>query len=123
MRIFVVTVGVIFILVFIGLACYFMTTGEDLGERKSTYEWVSEFVRHSDAVRGYTSTELNFISTKQSGTKTAEYWEYVYYFNDSYEIWETVIWFDSQYSRDAVPKKAVYRIRSDGTPRKYLPES
>lgn len=97
---------------------------DEAGECKSTYEWVDEFVtKNNYYVGGYISTELKFVSSSNNGNKTEEYWEYIYYFSNSYEVWETRILFDSKYSNDSVPRKAIYHLRSDATPRKYLPES
>lgn len=102
-----------------------MTSNSDsLSDGKSTYEWVEKFVRGIHPDSGiYKSIELRYISSEQLEGRTIEYWDYVYYYYDSYEIWKTEIWFDSKYSRDSVPHRAVYHLRSDATPRKYLPEN
>lgn len=97
---------------------------DSLSDGKSTYEWVEKFVRGIHPDSGvHKSIELRYISSEQLEDKTIEYWDYVYYYYDSYEIWKTEIWFDSRYSRDSVPYRAVYHLRSDATPRRYLPEN
>lgn len=98
-----------------------MTAGGYQIEYKSTYEWVSQFMTEANTgVYGYTSTELKLVSSTIDNNVVKECWEYIYYFDNSYEIWETKIWFDSQYDNSRVPKSAIYHLRSDGTAR-YLP--
>lgn len=132
MRVFVITCAVIFILVFIGLAALFMGSSSTIGEYKSTEEWM-QYVSKGSVVYpyemnhealstqygSYKSTEYIFISDESDDLNTTEYWDIFIHYENGTDYWKGKIVFSSEYSRDAVPFKAIKSLRSNGQYFKY----
>lgn len=114
MRIFVITVGIIFILVFIGLCGFFLSYNNTDAEVMSTYDWIHRFTTKATPIPGeFNSCDIEFIESNDKGKTTVELWECKFIYDDGYDIWKVVITFDSQYTRDNVPGSAVKLIRGD----------
>lgn len=133
MRTFIIIFGVLFILVFIGLTCAFAGPKESLGETLSTEEWITKISQggiiyaydqnHQELAKKYgqyKSMDLTFVDSETGGYYTKEYWDIKIIYENGYAIWHGVISFDNKFSRDAVPRKYIYLLRSDADYFKYL---
>ena len=126
MRTFIIIFGVIFILVFIGIACAFIGPEGSMGEAMSTEEWIAKISQggvvyayepgHQKLAEEYgdfKKIELTFVDSETGGYYTKEYWDIKIIYKNGYAIWHGVISFDNKFSRDAVPRKHIYFLRSD----------
>ena len=113
-----IIIAVLFIFIVVGLALSIALVGpESQNTTRSADEWavyITSFptcdgVRPSDRVFTYEG------SIEENGVIT-ETWrvDFAYARTGATSVWQTTVSYDAAYSRDAIPRRAIKILRSDG---------
>lgn len=111
----VFTIAAIFILMFLALAFCMVGTNEMGRETlKSSEEWIHYLMDH--ATPTYPTLKYRVYHRElleQTESSQTEYWTVIFHYEGGIEPWHVKVTWTGDYSRDAIPRRAVVSLRGD----------